>query len=155
MARSENGSDKDFVLSSDYQSQAATESQEDTYYGSGSGASGGHAFKHIYIAIGGFLVLIVLSVVLIARTYSLAEKAQLLALESRLAQLEGRLGSLEGDGALSQTGGSGSQLILLTERLVQLEANMTARMNNMAKELNTPPPKTAEPGNMWNSVQQT
>ena len=143
MARSENGSDKDFVLSNDYRSQDANESQEETYYGSGSGASGGQAFKHIYIAIGGFLVLIVLSAVLIARTYSLAEKAQLLALESRLAQLEGRLGSLEGDGALTQTGGSGNQLILLTERLDQLEANMTARLNNMIKELNTPPPKTA------------
>ena len=143
MAQSENGSDKDFVLSSDYQSQDAMESQEDTYYGSGSGASGGHAFKHIYIAIGGFLILIVLCVVLIARTYSLAEKAQLLALESRLEQLEGRLGSLEGEGALSQSGGSGNQLILLTERLDQLEANMTARMNNMVKEINAPPPKSA------------
>ena len=143
MAQSENGSDKDFVLSSDYQSQEALESREDTYYGSGSGASGGHAFKHIYIAIGGFMILIVLCVVLIARTYSLAEKAQLLALESRLEQLDGRLGSMEGEGALSQTGGSGNQLILLTERLDQLEANMTARMNNMVKELSTAPPKTA------------
>jgi hypothetical protein len=143
MAQSENGSDKDFVLSSDYQSQNAMESREDTYYGSGSGASGGHAFKHIYIAIAGFMILIVLSVVLIARTYSLAEKAQLLALESRLEQLEGRLGSLEGEGTLSQTGGSGNQLILLTERLDQLEANMTARINNMVKELNTLPPKPA------------
>ena len=145
MARSENGGDKDFVLSSDYQGQAVMESQDDSYYGSGSGTSGAHAFKHIYVAIGGFLILIVLCVVLIARTYSLAEKAQLLALESRLEQLEGRLGSLEGDGALSQTGGSGNQLILLTERLDQLEANMTARMNNMVKELNAPPPdKTAK-----------
>ena len=143
MAQSENGSDKDFVLSSDYQSQDAIESPDDAYYGSGSGPSGGHAFKHIYIAIGGFLILIVLCVVLIARTYSLAEKAQLLALESRLEQLEGRLGSLEGDGALSQTGGSGNQLILLTERLDQLEANMMARMNNMVTELNALPPKTA------------
>ena len=143
MAQSDNGSDKDFVLSSDYQSQEAIESQEDTYYGSASGASGGHAFKHTYIAIGGFLILIVLCVVLIARTYSLAEKAQLLALESRLEQLEGRLGSMAGEGALSQTGGSGNQLILLTERLDQLEANMTARMNNMVKEINAPPPQTA------------
>ncbi len=143
MAQSENGNDKDFVLSNDYQSQEVLESREDTYYGSDSGASGGHAFKHIYIAIGGFMILIVLCVVLLARTYSLAEKAQLLALESRLEQLEGLLGSLEGDGALSQTGGSGNQLILLTERLDQLEANMTARMNNMVKELSTAPPKTA------------
>ena len=143
MARSENGSDKDFVLSSDYQSQEALESQEDTHYGSDSGTSGEHAFKHIYVAIGGFMILIVLCVVLIARTYSLAEKAQLLALESRLEQLEGRLGSMAGEGALSQTGGSGNQLILLTERLDQLEANMTARMNNMVKEINAPPPQTA------------
>ena len=143
MARSENGSDKDFVLSSDYQDQEVSESREDTYYGSGSGTSGGHAFKHIYIAIGGFMILIVLCVVLIARTYSLAEKAQLLALESRLEQLEGRLGSMADEGALSQTGGSGNQLILLTERLDQLEANLTARMNNMVKELSTAPPKTA------------
>lgn len=143
MAPPENGSDKDFVLSSDYQSQDVMASAEDTYYGSTSGNSGGHAFKHIYIAIGGFLILIVLCVVLIARTYSLAEKAQLLALESRLEQLEGRLGSLEGEGGLSQTGGSGNQLILLTERLDQLEANMTARINSMVKELNAPPPKTA------------
>ena len=143
MARSENGSDKDFVLSSDYQSQEALESQEDTYYGSGSGTSGEHAFKPIYVAVGGFMILIVLCVVLIARTYSLAEKAQLLALESRLEQLEGRLGSMAGEGALSQTGGSGNQLILLTERLDQLEANMTARMNNMVKEINAPPPQTA------------
>ena len=133
MAQSENGSDKDFVLSSDYQSQDVLESRDDTYYGSTGGASGGSAFKHIYIAIGGFLILIVLCVVLIARTYSLAEKAQLLAMESRLEQLEGRLGSLEGEGGLSQTGGSGNQLILLTERLDQLEANMTARNNNMVK----------------------
>lgn len=143
MAQSENGSDKDFVLSSDYQSPDVLESRDDTYYGSGSGASGGGAFKHIYIAVGGFLILIVLCVVLIARTYSLAEKAQLLALESRLEQLEGRLGSLEGEGALSQTGGSGNPLILLTERLDQLEANMTARMNDMLKELNSPPLKPA------------
>ena len=143
MAPSENGSDKDFVLSSDYQSHEVMESAEDTYYGSTNSNTGGHAFKHIYIAIGGFLILIVLCVVLIARTYSLAEKAQLLALESRLEQLEGRLGSLEGEGGLSQTGGSGNQLILLTERLDQLEANMTARINSMAKELNAPPPKTA------------
>ncbi|MCK5419714.1 MAG: LysM peptidoglycan-binding domain-containing protein, partial [Desulfobacterales bacterium] len=68
---------------------------------------------------------------------------QLLALESRLEQLEGLLGSMAGEGALSQTGGSGNQLILLTERLDQLEANMTARMNNMVKELRTAPPKTA------------
>ena len=142
MARSENGGDKDFVLSNDYQGRDVMEPQDDSYYGSSSGTSGARAFKHIYIAIGGFLILIVLCVVLIARTYSLAEKAQLLALESRLEQLEGRLGSLEGDGALSQTGGSGNQLILLTERLDQLEANMTARMNNMVKELSTPPPAT-------------
>jgi len=143
MGPTENGSEKDFVLSSDYPSQDTMESAEDTYYGSTGGNSGGHAFKHIYIAIGGFLILIVLCVVLIARTYSLAEKAQLLALESRLEQLEGRLGSLDGEGGLSQTGGSGNQLILLTERLDQLEANMTARINSMVKELNAPPPKTA------------
>jgi LysM repeat protein len=143
MAQSENGSDKDFVLNNDYRSHDALEPREDTYYGSGSGSSDGHAFKHIYIAIAGFLILIVLCVVLIARTYSLAEKAQLLAMESRLEQLEGRLGSWEGEGALSQTGGSGNQLILLTERLDLLEANMTARINNMVKELNTLPPKPA------------
>jgi LysM repeat protein len=143
MAQSENGSDKDFVLSNDYQRHDELESREDTYYGSGSSASGGHVFKHIYIAIAGFLILIVLCVVLIARTYSLAEKTQLLAMESRLEQLEGRLGSMEGEGTLSQTGGSGNQLILLTERLDQLEANMTARINNMVKELSTLPPKPA------------
>ena len=66
-----------------------------------------------------------------------------MALESRLEQLEGRLGSMQGEGALSQTGGSGNQLILLTERLDQLEANMTARINNMVKELNSAPTQTA------------
>ncbi len=143
MAQSENGSDKDFVLSTDYRDRDVLEPREDTHYGSGNDSSGGRAFKHIYIAIAGFLTLIILSVVLIARTYSLAEKAQLLALESRLEQLEGHLASLEGEGVLSQTGGSGNQLILLTERLDQLEANMTARIKNMVKELNTLPPKTA------------
>jgi LysM repeat protein len=143
MAQFENENDKDFVLSSGYQDRDVSEPREDTRYGSDSGSSGGRAFKHIYIAIAGFLTLIILCVVLIARTYSLAEKAQLLALESRLEQLDGRLGSLEGEGVLSQTGGSGNQLILLTERLDQLEANMTARINNMVKELNTLPPKPA------------
>ena len=142
MARSENGGDKDFVLSSDYQGENVMESQGVSYHESGGDASGSHAFKHIYIAIGGFMILIVLCIVLIARTYSLAEKAQLLALESRLEQLEGRLVSMQDDSVLSQTGGSGNQLILLTERLDQLEANMTARMNNLAKELSTPTPDT-------------
>jgi LysM repeat protein len=141
MAQFENGNDKDFVLSGDHQDREVLEPREGSRYGSDSSAAGGRAFKHIYIAIAGFLILIILCVVLIARTYSLAEKAQLLAVESRLEQLAGRLGSLEGEGALSQTGGSGNQLILLTERLDQLEANMTARMNDMVKELNTLPPK--------------
>jgi LysM repeat protein len=132
-----NGDDKDFVLSSSYQDNETLESREDLYHGSSSNASGGQAFKHIYIAIGGFLILIVLSVVIIARTYSLAEKVQLLALESRLEQLESRLGSMEGEGGLSQTAGQGNQLILLTERLDQLEANITARINSMANQLNT------------------
>ena len=113
----------------------------DLYHGSGSNASGERAFKHLYFAIGGFLILIILSVVIIARTYSLAEKVQLLALESRLEQLENRLGSIEGEGGLSQNAGQGNQLILLTERLDQLEANMTARINNMANQLNTAPAK--------------
>ncbi len=141
MGQLENGSDKDFVLSSSYQGSDALESREDLYHGSSSNASGERAFKHIYIAIGGFLILIVLSVVVIARTYSLAEKVQLLALESRLEQLENRLGSINGEGGLSQTAGSGNQLILLTERLDQLEANMTARINSMANQLNTAPAK--------------
>jgi LysM repeat protein len=141
MGQLENGDDKDFVLSSSYQDSDAMETREDLYHGSGSNASGGQAFKHIYIAIGGFLILIVLSVVLIARTYSLAEKVQLLALESKLEQLESRLGSIEGEGGLSQSAGPGNQLILLTERLDQLEANMTARINSMANQLNTAPAK--------------
>lgn len=141
MGQLENGDDKDFVLNSSYQDSDALETREDLYHGSGSNASGGQAFKHIYIAIGGFLILIVLSVVLIARTYSLAEKVQLLALESRLEQLESRLGSIEGEGGLSQTAGPGNQLILITERLDQLEANMTARINSMANQLNTAPAK--------------
>jgi LysM repeat protein len=135
MTRSENGNDKDFVLSGSYQSNELSEPREEVYYGSGQKASGGQSFKHIYIAIAGFIILIVLSIVVIARTYSLAEKAQLLALQSRLEQLESRLGSLESEGGLSSAGGSGNQLILLTERLDQLEANMTARIANMANQL--------------------
>ena len=141
MGQLENGEDKDFVLSSSYQDSDALESREDLYHGSSRNASGERVLKPIYIAIGGFLILIVLSVVVIARTYSLAEKVQLLALESRLEQLENRLGSIEGEGGLSQTAGQGNQLILLTERLDQLEANMTARINNMANQLNTNPAK--------------
>ena len=137
MGQLENGDNKDFVLSSNYQDSDALETREDLYHGSGSSASAGRVFKHIYIAIGGFLILIILSVVVIARTYSLAEKVQLLALESRLEQLESRLGSIESEGGLSQSGGPGNQLILLTERLDQLEANITARINNMANQLNT------------------
>jgi LysM repeat protein len=146
MGQLENGDDKDFVLSNSYQDNDTLGSREDVYHGSGSSASGAKAFKHIYIAIGGFLILIVLSVVLIARTYSLAEKVQLLAMESRLEQMENRLGSVEGEGGLSQNAGSGNQLILLTERLDQLEANLTARINSMANQLNTaalkPAPQT-------------
>jgi hypothetical protein len=63
MGQLENGDDKDFVLSSSYQDSDALGSREDLYRGSGSNASGERAFKHIYIAIGGFLILIVLSVV--------------------------------------------------------------------------------------------
>jgi LysM repeat protein len=127
--------DKDFVLSSSYQDNETLESRDDLYHGSSSNTSSGQTFKPVYIAVGGFLILIVLSVVVIARTYSLAEKVQLLALESRLEQLESRLGSIEGEGGLSQTAGQGNPLILLTERLDQLEANMTARINSMANQL--------------------
>ncbi len=143
MTPSENDRDKDFVLSNSYRGSETSEPREDVYYGSGSRTSGGQAFKHIYVAIAGFLILIVLTVVVIARTYSLAEKSQLLALQSRLEQLESRLGSTEGEGGLSQAAGSGNQLILLTERLDQLEANMTSRINNMASQLSASAPKPA------------
>jgi len=143
MTPSENGNDKDFVLSGSYPSNELPGPRGEVYYGSGQKAADGHSFKHIYIAIAGFFILIVLSIVVIARTYSLAEKTQLLALESRLEQLEGRLGSLEGEGGLSSAGGSGNQLILLTERLDQLEANMTARIANMANQLQPSAPHSA------------
>ena len=143
MAQSEDGREKDFVLNSSYRETESIETGEDAYYGSGSTSGGGQPFKHIYIALAGFLVLIVLTVVVIARTYSLAEKSQLLALQSRLEQLESRLGSMEGEGGLAQAGGSGNQLILLTERLDQLEANMTARINSLAAQLNTAAVKPA------------
>ena len=142
MAPAENGRDKDFVLNSSYRESEPEQSREEVYYGSGS-ASDGPPFKHIYIAIAGFLVLIVLTVTVIARTYSLAEKSQLLALQSRLEQLESRLGSMDADGGLGQAGGSGNQLILLTERLDQLEANVTARIGSLANQLNATAAKPA------------
>ena len=50
MAQYENGNDKDFVLSSDYQERERLESTEDTRYGSGSGAATGvhhgRSFRH-------------------------------------------------------------------------------------------------------------
>ncbi len=143
MGQLENGGDKDFVLSNGSPDSDTAELREDFYRGTGRKVSGERAFKHIYIAVGGFLILIVLSVVVIARTYSLAEKVQLLALESRLEQLESRLGSIEAEGGLSQTAGQGNQLILLTERLDQLEANMAARINAVANQFNAMPPKPA------------
>ncbi|MGD8961632.1 MAG: LysM peptidoglycan-binding domain-containing protein [Desulfobacterales bacterium] len=142
MAPSENGRDKDFVLNSSYRESEPVEPREEVYYGSGSN-SGGQPFKHIYVAIIGFLVLIVLTVTVIARTYSLAEKSQLLALQSRIEQLESRLGSMDAEGGLAQAGGSGNQLILLTERLDQLEANITARISSLATQLNTTAAKPA------------
>jgi LysM repeat protein len=143
MSQLENGDDKDFVLSSSYQDDEKLESRQDLYNGSGSNVSGSLASKHIYIAIGGFLILIVLGVVGIARTYSLAEKVQLLALESRLEQLESRLGSIDAEGGLSQSAGQGNQLILLTERLDQLEDNLTTRLNSMAAQFNAAAAKPA------------
>ena len=49
---------------------------------------------------------------------------------------------MEGQGGLAQTGDSGNQLILLTERLDQLEANLTARINNLAPKTSA---STAKP----------
>jgi LysM repeat protein len=143
MTPSENGNDKDFVLSGSQQGSELSEPREEIYYGTAHKPAGGHAFRYIYIAIAGFCVLIVLSIVIIARTYSLAEKTQLLAMQSRLEQLESRLGSLEGEGGLASAGGPGNQLILLTERLDQLEANMTARIANLANQIQSAPPQTA------------
>jgi LysM repeat protein len=141
MTPSENGNDKDFVLSGSLQSNEPSEPREEVYYGSALKSADGHYSRHIYLAIAGFLILIVLSIVLIARTYSLAEKTQMLALESRLEQLEDRLGSMESEGGLSSTGGAENPLILLTERLDQLEANMTARIANLANQIQS----TAQP----------
>ena len=135
MTPSENGNDKDFVLSGSHQSNEPSEPREEVYYGSAQKSTGGPSFRHIYLAIAGFLILMVLSIVLIVRTYSLAEKTQMLALESRLEQLEARLGSMESEGGLSSTGGSENPLILLTERLDQLEASLTARIESMANQI--------------------
>jgi len=142
MTPSENGNDKDFVLNGSHQSGELSEPREEIYYGTAHKPAAGHAFKHIYIPIAGFCLLIVLSIVTIARTYSLAEKTQLLAMQSRLEQLESRLGSLEGEGGLSSAGGPSNQLILLTERLDQLEANMTARIADMANQIQPAPAQT-------------
>lgn len=143
MGQTENGDERDFVLSNSSAGSEAMNSREDLYRRTGHKATGQQAFKPFYLVIGGFLILIVLSIVVIARTYSLAERVQLLALESRLEQLENRLGAIEGEGGLSQAGGQGNQLILLTERLDQLEANMAARIGSLANQLNTMPPKPA------------
>jgi LysM repeat protein len=141
MGSSENDKDKDFVFSGSGESSEMLDASEEAYYQTGSSSFSQSSAKHLLIAGVGFLILIILTIVVLARTYTLAEKTQLLALESRIEQLKNRLDALPGDVGSSQTGASGEQLSMLANRLDQLESNVTARIDNIIKEINTIAPK--------------
>ena len=88
MGSSENNKEKDFVFSGSDESSEMLDASEETYYQTGSSSFSQSSAKHLLLAGVGFLVLIILTIVVLARTYMLAEKTQLLALESRIEQLK-------------------------------------------------------------------
>jgi LysM repeat protein len=83
----------------------------------------------------GLVALLILSIMLIARSRNNEDAARLRSLEARFTQLESRVAKLEGsDKGLAQVEEQGTELATLRQRLDSLEASISRKTTRPAQE---------------------
>lgn len=84
----------------------------------------------------GFLVLIILFVVFLAKTKNVVDKKQVAVLEKRLRQMEERMGKIQGiDEKLILLETEGKKFQMFIDRFDRFETSMSLRMDLIGKEL--------------------
>jgi LysM repeat protein len=127
-------SDKDFVMSNNYEDEKPLDDDESEAYEPYDEAYAKPSSLPLILTGVGIFVLIILSIMVLSKAQDLAEKEQVLALESKLEKLERKLGDLEQtDGLAGET--PENQFNLLNDRMAKLETSITTKIDQMIAEL--------------------
>ena len=127
-------SDKDFVMSSDYEDEKPLHDDENEAYEPYDETYAKPSSLPLILTGVGMLVLIILSIMVLSKAQDLAQKEHMLALESKLEKLERKLSESEQtDKFVGET--PENQFNLLNDRMAKLETSITAKIDQLISEL--------------------
>ena len=133
----------DFVMSG---KQAGPEDREDSYgYSSADNSGQQKSMKPILIAGGILLVAVIVILMFMSSTPKSGEKDQIKGLETRLKGIEEKLAKLEWiDTGMARLDRKEKEIASISERMVQLEATLNKKVDQLSKDMTRPPPKPPE-----------
>jgi len=127
-------SDKDFVMSNNYEDDKPLHDDENEAYEPYDETYAKPSSLPLILTGVGILVLIILSIMVLSKAQDLAEKEHVLTLVSKLDKLERKLGDLEQTDSLAGETPE-NQFNLLNDRLAKLETSITTKIDQMITEL--------------------
>jgi LysM repeat protein len=133
-----------FVMSG---KRAGGEEREDAYdYSTVRDGGSKKSMKPIVIAGAGVLVAVIVALMFMSGAPKSAEKDQIKNIESRLKSIEEKLAKMEWiDTGLARLDRKEKEIASISERMVQLEAVLNKKVDQLSKDVAKAPPKTAEP----------
>jgi LysM repeat protein len=138
------GNPKDnFVMSG---KRTSGEEREDAYdYSTARDGGSKKSMKPIVIAGTGVLVAVIIALMFMSGAPKSAEKDQIKSIESRLKGIEEKLAKMEWiDTGLARLDRKEKEIASISERMVQLEAVLNKKVDQLSKDVAKTPPKTPE-----------
>jgi LysM repeat protein len=144
MHEHERNSESNFVMSG--KPAAGTEGEETYDYSTRGGGGARKSMKPILIAGAGLLLAVIVVLMFMSGAPKTAERDQLKGIESRLKVMEEKLAKLEWiDTGLARLDRKEKEIASISERMVQLEATLNKKVDQLSKDVAKAPAKPAEP----------
>ena len=144
MHEHESNPKEDFVMSG---KQANAEDREDSYSYSQTGdGSRQKSLKPVLIGGGALLVAVIVILMFLSTAPKTAERDLIKGLETRLKGMEEKLAKLEWiDTGMARLECKEKEIASLSDRMAQLESNLTRKVDQLSKDMVKPAPKAPEP----------
>jgi len=135
---------EDFVMSG---KQAGAEDREDSYsYSQAEDGSRQKSLKPVLIGGGALLVAVIVILMFLSTAPKTAERDLIKGLEARLKVMEEKLAKLEWiDTGMARLERKEKEIASISDRMAQLEGNLTRKVDQLSKDMIKPSPKPPEP----------
>lgn len=122
------------------------EEREDAYdYSTAQDGRSKKSMKPIVIAGAGLLVAVIVVLMFLSGSPKSGEKDQIKGIESRLKSMEEKLAKMEWiDTGLARLDRKEKEIASISERMVQVEATLNKKVDQLSKDVAKTPPKTPE-----------